>query len=187
MKKTLFRSIFALHLLVILSLALSACSQATPIPGAAAPEGGKIGVRKLINTHLGYAVEFPSNYDIAQYSETGVSLIIGSLLNTQQPRADIRVEAAEQGLSVDQIADQFAAEYEGFDLARNEITVDGVKAIVFDQVPGQDFFRVVMFVHGGRLYHLTFSPADASLGETFTQMETLYNTVIGSFDLDPGP
>jgi len=48
-------------------------------------------------------------------------------------------------------------------------------------MPGQEISRQVIVVHDSRLFVLTFTPADAGAGEVYTQMESLYTTVIDSF------
>ncbi len=182
----ILRSFFMLSALSVFLLIASACAQSAPTQAAPDPVQGKVGTQLLINTYLGYSLEYPSNYDVAQYSENGLALVVGSLLNTEQPRADILVLPAN-GITAEQAADQFITGYPGFELARTTITVSGETAVVLDQVPGQDFNRVVFIVHADRLYQLRFSPADQNLGEVYMQMEALYNTVILTFKFDPLP
>lgn len=59
--------------------------------------------------------------------------------------------------------------------------LDGVPANQFDQVPGQDLSRQVVLVRNGRLVTLTFIPDEPAVGDAYTEMETLYNTVMDSF------
>jgi hypothetical protein len=65
----------------------------------------------------------------------------------------------------------------GFDSRRSTIAIAGQKAVVLDNVPGQDLMRRVLFVHDGRLFDLTFSPADHA------DMEAFYQTVVNDFQL----
>lgn len=54
-------------------------------------------------------------------------------------------------------------------------------AWVLENMPGQEVSRQVIVVHDGRLYKLTFVPADTRADEIYTQIESLYTTVIDSF------
>jgi hypothetical protein len=54
-------------------------------------------------------------------------------------------------------------------------------AEVLDNMPGQEISRQVIVVHDGRLFKLTFVPADPQAGEVYTQMESLYTMAINSF------
>ena len=164
--------------------AQTAPTEASTAPSA--PTGGKEGVRRFLNTYQDYAFQYPNSYDVAVSGPDGMSLVRGSLLATDQPRLDIQVQPVNNQ-TLAQAVEQFVAGYPGFELPRAELTLDGEPAVVLDAVPGQDLNRVVLVVHGDTLYTLRFSPSDGQLGEVFSDLETLYNTVIYSFDFDPMP
>ena len=65
----------------------------------------------------------------------------------------------------------------GFDIKQSTTNVAGTEAIVLDNVPGQDLMRRVLFAHNGRLYDLTFSPADHE------QMQAFYASIIADLKL----
>lgn len=151
---------------------------------AACPEP-VAGTELLQHQVYGYCLLYPDDLDAVQTSETGVSIVEGSLLaSSEHPRADIAIQDAA-GRTVEQVADEMVASYEGFELRRSNVTIGGAEAAVLDDVPGQDINRVVLIVHDGRLYELRFSPAGEDAGEAFTRMEELYQVVTESFTFVP--
>jgi hypothetical protein len=109
-------------------------------------------------------------------------LVVGSLLNVEQPRAYIEVQDAA-GRSAEQVADELTTDFDPvlFNIQRSSTTIGGEQAVVLDNMPGQDINRQVVFVHSGRVYKLTFAPASADYGEIYARMESLYTVVINSF------
>jgi hypothetical protein len=140
--------------------------------------------RLLTDGAGGYCLLYPTAYKVEKPNANETDLVIGSLLNVQDPRVSIVVEAAD-GLSAGQMADGFLAAVDGFDVTRTSTTVAGVKAIVLDNLPGQEVNRRVWFVHDGRSFQMMFTPADESLGEPYAQMEALYELITDSFTLFP--
>jgi hypothetical protein len=110
-------------------------------------------------------------------------LVVGGLLDTAHARAHIEVEDA-LGRSAEEVATALIDEFNplGFELELVKgINVGGELGVMVDNVPGQDLNRRLFVVHNGRLYSFLFAPADAERPEILTQMEELYETVIGSF------
>jgi hypothetical protein len=161
------------------------------ISEAAAPEldgcpTATAGTRVLADEAHGYCLLYPAEYSVERPNPDEAVLVIGSLLNVEQPRAYIAVQDAV-GRSAAQAADELTAGFEPgqFDIARTDTTIAGVDAVLLDHVPGQDINRLVVLVRGERLYTLTFAPADESLGDVFARLEALYATVVDSFRLLP--
>ena len=69
----------------------------------------------------------------------------------------------------------------GWQLGRSTTDLDGRRAVVLDNLPGQEISRRVFIVSDDRLYVLTFTPATPDSGQAYTRMETLYQTVIDSW------
>jgi hypothetical protein len=139
------------------------------------------GTELLKNSANGYCLLYPEEYAVVRANQFQTSLLIGGLLNVADPRVDIMVEDA-RGRTAEEIADELQFDYlPGDDIVRTNISVAGQEAVVLDNVPGQEISRRVVFVYEDRLYHLTFMPADANLGETYERMEALYAVVIHSF------
>jgi hypothetical protein len=103
-------------------------------------------------------------------------------MNHLDPRLSIQVEDAA-GRSLADVARQIEADYAppGFTVERGAITVDGIEAVLFDNLPGQDLNRRVAFIHNGRLYSLFFVPLGDEGSEARRQAELLYQQVMGSF------
>lgn len=143
------------------------------------------GTELLQHEANGYCLLYPDDLDAVQTSENGVSIVAGSLLaSSEDPRLGLEMEDAG-GRTLEEIAEQMVADYEGFELPQSSITLSGVEAVVFDGVPGQDINRVLLAVYDGRLYQLRFSPASEDAGEAFGRMEELYQVVTESFTFVP--
>lgn len=113
----------------------------------------------LRNPQHGYCLLYPTTHKVERPNPDEVNLVVGSLLNASDPRANIRVVSGD-GLTAAAYADQIVADFAGFEIARSETTVAGEPAVVLDNLPGQDINRQVIFTHEGRLYHLYFIPLD---------------------------
>lgn len=142
--------------------------------------------RTLFNSHLNYSLQYPAGYDIAIYSETGLAIIKGSLLNISEPRADINVMPSTS-LTVEAVVAELLASYPGIEIKRSEITIDSEPAIVLDGVPGQVTNRIVFVKHQESLFKLNFIPADSRAGDAYKEMEVLYRTVVESLNFEPEP
>lgn len=145
-----------------------------PIPAAAQ--------QLLIQLELGYCLLYPAAYSLVQTNPTGMEIVMDTVMNHIDPRLSISVEEAN-GRTLPDVADAIAANYvpPGFTIERTPITVDGVDAVMFDELPGQDLNRRVVFVHNGRLYNFFLSPLGDPGTETRQQAETLYQTALDSF------
>lgn len=165
--------------LAALMIILAACAQ-TPT--------GDTGedTRLLINTFKNYSVRYPAGYDLAIHSETGLALVKGSLLTTDQPRADINIMSTS-GMTLEMAVAELVATYPGQSVKQSSIVIDGVPAVMLDAVPGQQVNRIVLLIHNEALIKLNFMPADPNAGDTYQEMELLYKTVIESLDFDPLP
>ena len=149
---------------------------------AAAMQESAVITKQHVNERLGYSLHFPQAYSV-EARENGDSFVIGSSMNHSDPRLSITVSDAE-GATANSVADALVGSLEGFHLERYTWVIDGREAQVVDGVPGQELSRVVFLVEEGRLYQLTFTHADESLGETYSQMEELFLIVAGSFRLN---
>lgn len=171
---------------LIALLLLTACSPSdAPAQGRPAPTTD---TELLAHEAHGYCVSYPTGYTAEHPNESETILVVGSLLDVEQPRVYIELGDAA-GRTAEQAADALLAEFEstppGFGTERTETTIKGEPAVVLDGVPGQDISRQVVTVHNDHLYTPAFVPADEELGEVYAQMEDLYNTVIDSFTFLP--
>jgi hypothetical protein len=139
----------------------------------------------LRNEEHGYCLLYPADYTAEQPTEGETVLYVGSLLDVEHPKLFINVEDAGER-TAQEVADELVAEFQetmpDVEIERSfGLMLDGAFAEQLDNVPGQDLSRQVIFVENGRLYRLTFVPADEAVGEIFTEMETLYELVMDSF------
>lgn len=142
--------------------------------------------RLLVNIAQNYCVQYPAGYDIAYPNESEIMLIQRSMLNVEDPSAHIQVLPAE-GMTVEQAADKLVADYAvpGMEVKRTSLTVGDEQAIMLDGLTGQDVNRQLVVIHNDRLYHLVFMPMDESQAEVYLQAQTLYDTVVRSFNFRP--
>lgn len=142
------------------------------------------GTQWYANSAMGYCLLLPTGYDIFETDDTSVSVVVDSLLNVSDPRLHINVtdlmggsaaDAAEAALADAQIA------MPDWEAEVSTVTVGGEEAVVVSRLPGQEWTRDVFVAHGGRLYRLTFMPADEDRGEVYARMQTLYQTALDSF------
>jgi len=199
------------HFLIFVALVLSACSQAvaaspesgiTPNAGGEPPEvftdaeTGQVvtvkcsrssdEVRLLIDPVHGYCLQYPPEYDIFFPNESEIMLFKRSVLNANEPRVSITVLPAG-GVTLERAADQIAQDYAvpGTEPVRETLTMDGEPAIMLGGLSGQDPNRQVVVQHNNQLYHLFFIEFNKTDPEMYAQSETLYNTVIQSFNFSP--
>lgn len=129
----------------------------------------------------GFCLLYPAGHKVERPNPDEVTIVVGSLLNTTEPRVGITVTAAD-GRTAQTLADEIIAGFEGFEIAQSEITIAGEPAIVLDNMPGQDINRQVIFTHGEQLFHLYFSPVDpANTGP----IDAFAETVLGSLTFMP--
>ena len=152
----------------------------TPAEAAACPTATD-DTYLLRNPQHGYCLLYPVTHKVERPNADEVNLVIGGLLNTTDPRANIRVVSGD-GVTAESFADDIVTSFEGFEIARSETTVAGEPAVVLDNVPGQDINRQVIFSHEDRLYHIYFSPVDQANPDT---LDTFTHVVLESFTFMP--
>jgi hypothetical protein len=137
------------------------------------------------NTDDGFCLLLPEKYVVDDTlitdSGTETAVFVESLMNTAEPKLFITVQPAN-GRSLEDVTSEKQAEFADFEVMFSfGYMLDGVPANQFDQLPGQDLNRQVVLVHNDRFYTLTFVPDDPSMGDVYTEMQTLYDTVMDSF------
>lgn len=149
-------------------------SAVCPTPG--------VGQQLLLDRKAGYCLLYPAGYSLVQTIPGTNELIVGSLLNHTQPRLSIAIEKAD-GRSLEEVAAQLEAEYvpAGWVALREYLTVDGVEAVVLDNLPGQDLNRRMAFLHDNHLYTLFLTPIGEEGSELREQAEMLFRPVLDSF------
>lgn len=141
--------------------------------------------QSISSEEFGYCFLAPIEFTYEQPSETNANLFSGSMMDVEHPKLMIEVtDAAEKTAA--EAADELVASFEGFEIPRTFGDTLGYEvAERLDGVPGQDLGRVLLAVHNGRLYRLTFVPADPTQGEVYTQMEALFAQVLNTFRFLP--
>ena len=136
----------------------------------------------LLSQENGYCLLYPAEYSLALPNPDAIEIVKDTVMNHIDPRLSIQVEAAA-GRNLAEVARQMEADYvpAGFSVERGTITVDGVEAVMLDNLPGQDLNRRVAFVQNGRLYSLFFAPVGDEGSDVRRQAERLYRQVLDSF------
>jgi hypothetical protein len=132
--------------------------------------------RLVIDARRGFCLLIPATHTLFDPNPNGIVIAKDSLLNATDPRMSLSVINAG-ARTVEQFAADIVASMPGFDIKQSTTDIDGQAAIVLDNVPGQDLMRRVLLAHNGRLYDLTFSPADQE------QMQAFYAAIIADFKL----
>jgi len=140
------------------------------------------GQHLLLQPDLGYCLLYPAAYSLVQTNPSGMEIVMDSVMNHIDPRLSISVEPAN-GRTLDEVAAEIEANFAppGFNIERGMTTVDGVEAVLFDNLPGQDLNRRVAFIHNGRLYNLFLAPLGEEGTETRQQAAALYQLALDSF------
>lgn len=148
------------------------------------------GMKLFTSPDGGFCVLLPEGYAVDDSLTTGdggaeTAVYLDSLLDSSHARLFITVEDAN-GRTLNEITQAREAEIEsalpGFDVMGSfGHMLDGIPANQFEHVPGQDLSRQVLTVRDGRAYTLTFIPDDTAAGSAYTEMQTLYDTVMDSF------
>jgi hypothetical protein len=143
-------------------------------------------VRLLINSVHHYCLQYPAEYDVFFPNESETKLFKNSVLNVSEPSVSIEIQPAG-GMTLEQAADQIAQDYAipGMDPIRVSLTIDGEAAIMLDGLSGQDPNRQVVVLHKDYLYRLFFIQFNKDQPEAYAKAETLYTTVIQSFNFRP--
>lgn len=134
------------------------------------------GAKQVVDARHGFCLLIPAAYTLFNPNTNEIVIAKDSLLNVTEPRLSIAVTSAG-ARTAEQVAADIVATMPGFDSKPSTSDIAGQKAVVLDNVPGQDLMRRVLFVHDGRLYDLTFSPADHE------QMAAFYQSIVDNFKL----
>jgi hypothetical protein len=128
----------------------------------------------------------PDGYETEQLGQNKTTVYVDSPLNSGRPRLFIEVTEVGEKTAVD-VADDLLADLgpESGVMRTFGLTVGYEVAEQLDNVPGQDVSRVVLVVHNGRLYKLTFISGNKPVGENDEEMEALYDLVVKSFRFLP--
>lgn len=177
----------ALYDTVIASLQFIEVEPQAPL--RAGPECPEVKADTVLYTSepQGYCLLLPAAYSPLQVDETGAEMAfyVDSMQDTIHARLFIKVTDADSR-SLEEVTLEREAEIEKI-FAGSDVEwswgslLDGEPANQLYQVPGQDLSREVVTLHAGHLYTLTFVPDDPEAGETYAEMESLYEMVTDSF------
>lgn len=142
------------------------------------------------NENYGYSLRFPEGYEAQQIFAHATIISASQGAPNEGGRVEVAVErnldqnAAWYANQVRQDIDTLGPAVSSLVPVSTSV-IDGQQAYIFGHMPGQDLSRQVFIVYQGFLYHLTFWPDDPQMDEAYRQMETLYDTVMGSLRFLP--
>jgi len=134
--------------------------------------------QQYIDARRGFCLLLPATYSAFGVNPNEVAFAKGSLLNVTEPRLSISIVGAG-ARTLDQVVADILASLPAYDFKPSTVDIAGQTASVLDNLPGQDLMRRVLFIHNGRLYDMTFSPADHA------EMAIFYNAIVANFQLLP--
>jgi len=175
-----------LALTVLLMLAVAGCGLISrPARGGPGDCPTPVAETQLLTSdEHGYCLLYPEGYTTENPNPQETIISSGSLLDVENPRADIVVRDAN-GRAASEIAGGIVAEVRSglpaWRVRESTTEIDGETAIVLDNLPGQDIGRQAIVVHDDQIYTLTFVPAAPAGTEAVRQTEQLYKTVVDSF------
>lgn len=156
----------------------------TADPGAAEcpqPEGAQ---GQHVDAEAGFCFVYPEGFEVNQ-PEPGVTVVLGPIPEDAGPEplaAFLNIDVQDAaGRTAQEIVDQQLAAYTGIDITQTPMTLDGEPAIALDGVPGLFSNRQIFIVRGSTLYILTFVPVGDEYGETYGQMQSLFNAVTSTW------
>jgi len=142
----------------------------------------------LINSVQGYCLQYPAEYDVfvGFPNESEIMLFKRSVLNATEPSVSIKVQPSSD-VTLEKAVDQISQVYAipGMEPIRESLIIYGESAIMLGGLSGQDPNRQVVIQHNDQLYYLFFIEYNKSDPE-YAHFETLYNTVIQSFNFSWG-
>jgi hypothetical protein len=141
----------------------------------------------LRNEDDGYCLLYPEGYSVVIPFVGEICLVPGEPQDMlcHNMRAMIEVTAAD-GRSAAQAADEALVQLADFPVERSTLSVAGAEATVLDNYPGVDILRLVFFVHGDRLYRMTFTWGSEPGSEDRLKADRLFSTLVDSFAFLPG-
>ncbi|MCL4561835.1 MAG: hypothetical protein M1281_14660, partial [Chloroflexi bacterium] len=134
----------------------------------------------------GYCFAYPGRFRVdASGSLLGPWLDPG--MQPAQAILSVAVKEAPAGATLSQQVDDYLAQFASFQgtspIQRIAAELDGEQAEMVEPIPGYGSSRQVLALHEGRLYQLSFSPADPGRGKY--DMEALYRAVMDTFSYLP--
>jgi hypothetical protein len=127
----------------------------------------------------GYCLLYPATHTVVQLESGNTEIVVGEVMNHIDPRISITREDLA-GRALVQVVDDFLSGYEGFEIARSDVTLEGQEAVLLDGIPGQDYYRSLFVAHNGVLYKVSVAPYDPNL-DSLAQSERLYALALESF------
>lgn len=160
-----------------------------PAPAAGDPCLAAEGQLSHVDEDGGYCLNYPEGFTLYQPAE-GVTVIhgpdyCGGCLEPLSGSVSVQATGAAEGRSASQVAADIIGFYHPSDQAlveQHSLTLAGVPAVELLYLPGQRFFREIVAVQDGRIYVLDFMPMGEEYGQAATDMQLLYEMVLGSFN-----
>lgn len=168
----------------------AAAEQDQAVPGefdsgegcAEGPEGSI----PMINQDHGYCLRYLEGFT-EEYPSATMAALIGQTPLQEPNHSQLYIEVTPaEGRSADEVADAIVADVAsalpGHEVARTPITLSGEPAVLLENMPGQEFSRQIIAVHGDRLYKLTFAPWNNDGSRIAEQLGELYGIVLETFE-----
>jgi len=138
------------------------------------------GTHQLLYASQGICFLYPNNYNVFQGEDGGLTLYVGSLLNTEAPLATIRFDVLDSR-SIQEVIPDYPSDAELATMSLLTIELGEEMATVLDNMPGQDTNRRIIAIHDDRVIDIMIARIGPEYGAVGEQAEALFNTITGSF------
>lgn len=188
---------------LLATLLLSACVGVDGAPLFTLPPGQAAAARPVLpgqcppptaatqlfyHDRYGYCLRYPAGYAVTRLAPTDEVIVLAPPTTAgHRERLLINVKAAADR-TLAEATQQLVTDYglPGLPLTvTTDLRIGGVPAALIAPVPGQEFSRHLLILHGGQLYDLAFLPDDPTQPAAYAEMEALYRAVSASFTLIP--
>ncbi len=158
---------------------------ATPTAWDAPPDGAgrcpapNEGERLYVNEKMGYCLLVPADYEIEEIG--GTTYFHGPPLDDsgEPRRVNLWIDVWEaSGATLDEA---LAAVAPGENIDRSEMTVDGRRAVVLDDLPGIDPVQTAFVLREGQMVTISIQPYTDELPETWPEVGRVWALAVESF------
>jgi hypothetical protein len=167
----------------------AAPTEVVPTGPATVPDGCVPfeGEALLVRADDGYCLTYPTRYRVIRDVPENLSIVGPALDESIEPvMAAFGVTVSEAPGDIETSIKAAMAEFAGFTewtIDRLDVELGGVPAAMFEPVPGRLSGRLLLAVHGGKLYRLDFWPVDVEVA--LSDVNELYNSVISTWQFIP--
>lgn len=145
------------------------------------------------NEAHGYCLLYPAGFTVRNPEPNPIVIHGPNYAEGSEPLSgflNIQVVEPARGRSAAQVSDELLTKFQGMEditIERVDSLLGGEPAVEIIGMPGQALSWQVVTIHDDQVYLLVFSPLGEEYGQVFTDMQSLYDTVMRSFTFVDDP